>query len=106
MILEGQVSLFSQEKTTTLQKGDFFVVNPLCSHELSAVDPVMVLSLQVAPAFSDSIIPNWSEQRSHERYFPAPKPMRSKKRCAPPSWIWPMAISCGRRGTNCGALPW
>ncbi|MCD8145090.1 MAG: AraC family transcriptional regulator [Oscillospiraceae bacterium] len=51
LILDGQVSLLSRNKITKLEKGDFFVVNPLCSHELSAVDPVMILSIQVSPVF-------------------------------------------------------
>ncbi len=57
LVLDGRVSLLSGADLTPLKKGDLFVVNALCSHELSAAAPAMILSVQVSPLFFGSYYP-------------------------------------------------
>lgn len=58
LILQGKVSLtFPGQESFSLEKGDFFVLNPYQLHEFSTKEPATILSLQIPPSFFSSYYP-------------------------------------------------
>ena len=50
-ILNGEIHVTLGTNRLDLKKGDVFLANPYESHELRAVTPVRILSLQISPSF-------------------------------------------------------
>lgn len=57
LVLNGSLSLVTANGSTQLSAHDIFVMNPFQSHELTAKEPSLILSLQVTPLFFSSYFP-------------------------------------------------
>lgn len=57
LFLNGPISIISQNNTYHADTGDFILFNPFQPHELQAVQPVLILSVQISPAFFSRIFP-------------------------------------------------
>lgn len=57
LVVEGTVQLTVPGASMELSEGDIFLMNPFLSHELKAESPVLILSLQIPPAFFSSYYP-------------------------------------------------
>lgn len=54
LILDGTITLYTNDETFILTQNDIFITNPFSSHELKAEKAALILSLQISPAlFSD-----------------------------------------------------
>lgn len=56
-VLDGSPSVITTEHSFSVSAGDVFVINPFQSHEISARQPSLILSLQVSPAFFSAYYP-------------------------------------------------
>lgn len=57
LILDGAASIVTPDAVFEFKTGDIFVTNPFLSHEISAKQPALILSLQISPAFFSSYYP-------------------------------------------------
>lgn len=51
LVLDGTLSVITQDGSTTFSSNDIFVMSPFQSHEISAKEPALILSLQLSPNF-------------------------------------------------------
>ena len=51
LVLNGSFNLITANGSTQLSANDIFVMNPFQSHELTANEPALLLSLQITPLF-------------------------------------------------------
>lgn len=57
LILDGALTLFTNNESYDLKKDDIFIANPFCSHEIKAENPCLILSLQVSPSLFSAYYP-------------------------------------------------
>lgn len=57
LVLEGELSVSTPNGTLLLCSKDIFLMNPFYSHEITAEKPVLILSLQISPAFFSAYYP-------------------------------------------------
>lgn len=57
LIMDGEISLITQDISVSLKKNDIFIINPFESHEIKAGNPALILSLQVSPSFFATYYP-------------------------------------------------
>lgn len=70
LVVEGTVQLTVPGSSTELSEGDIFLMNPFFSHELKAESPVLILSLQIPPAFCSSYYPQMERTEFDAAAFP------------------------------------
>lgn len=57
LIMDGEISLITQDISRSLKKDDIFIINPFERHEIKAESPALILSLQVSPSFFATYYP-------------------------------------------------
>lgn len=57
LLLEGSLTLITQNQEFQVNKGELFVINSVQSHELKAESSALLISAQVAPSFFSSFFP-------------------------------------------------
>lgn len=57
LLLDGTISVITNDHSFFLQKNDIFIINPFQSHEIKAENPALILSLQVSSSFFHSYYP-------------------------------------------------
>ena len=70
LILDGSVEILSQGRAYHAEPGDFFVFDPYQPHELRAEEgPVLILSIQISPAFFSGYFPQMESVRFGTEIF-------------------------------------
>jgi len=57
LILDGTITLYTNNETFILTQNDIFITNPFSIHELKAESPALILSLQISPSLFSAYYP-------------------------------------------------
>lgn len=57
LVIDGSLSVITTAETFSFSTGDIFILNPFQSHEITAGQPSLILSLQISPAFFSAYYP-------------------------------------------------
>ncbi len=57
LLLDGEITVYSENQYFTFHKGEFWITNPFQGHELKAGKNALILALQISPEFFVSYFP-------------------------------------------------
>ena len=61
IVLDGEVTVSSDDETGTFHAGSFYIINPYCMHELKAAESAVLLSIQIKKNFCTGYYPGINE---------------------------------------------